>query len=334
MNSRFKPIEIFDYETSERTSFKIIDPNGNEYLNLNHTEIKNISIDLKSGVVFLTGRILGAPKELELSKWHKNKKEIIKKIEFVIVRNGYARHYILNAGIQKVQENYDTMSYFVMFKHDNRQVSLYHTANFYSNDLKVDYKVHLPDVSIKNVTSDTLVNLGLSGIGVGLGIAGMATGAITIPVVISFSVGVSFLGSASFDLMVEVCGTPELKGQGDLIQQVIGELGYAIGKYKNTDAKKSEKRFELAYSQATLIYGLVSSAKSAKAILTLKNFREISNGINGQSYIKIKKIFFRSSKNATGFEGAERTFNKELFINDLTNTIGGGKAIYDNSPSK
>lgn len=67
MNSRFKPIEIFDYETTERTSFKIIDPNGNEYLNLNHTEIKNISIDLKSGVVFLTGRILGAPKELELS---------------------------------------------------------------------------------------------------------------------------------------------------------------------------------------------------------------------------------------------------------------------------
>ena len=103
MNSRFKPIEIFDYETTEKTSFKIIDPDGNEYLNLNNTEIKNISIDLKSGVVFLTGRILGAPKELELSKWKRNQKDLIKKLEFVIVRNGYARHYILNAVIKKIK---------------------------------------------------------------------------------------------------------------------------------------------------------------------------------------------------------------------------------------
>lgn len=329
MDSRFKPIEIFDYETTERTSFKIIDPNGNEYLNLNHTEIKNISIDLKSGVVFLTGRILGAPKELELSKWKRNQKDLIKKLEFVVVRNGYARHYILNAGIQKIQEDYQSMSYFVMFKHDNRQVPLYHTAESIADNLRIDYKVHLPDINFKNVSGGTWTNLGLSTVGIAGGIVGVLTGTITIPVVISLVVGASTFSSATFDFTLELHEMPEdMKGQADFVQQFVGDIGKVLAQSMDKDEKKFEKKFEGLYSSALFIYGLMIGRTSAKTILNSKSFSKISKPFQ-KGYLKIKKITLKSSKNATKYEGATRAFNKELFINDLGNTIGAGQSIYD-----
>lgn len=329
MNSRFKPIEIFDYETTERTSFKIIDLNGNEYLNLNHTEIKNISIDLKGGVVFLTGRILGAPKELEISKWKRNQKDLIKKLEIVIVRNGHARHYILNAGIQKLQEDYQSMSYFVMFKHDNRQVPLYHTAESIADNLRIDYKVHLPDINFKNVSGGAWTNLGLSTIGLAGGIVGVLTGTITIPVVISLVVGASTFTSATFDFTLELHEMPEeMKGQADFVQQFVGNIGKVVGTAMGEDENSSEKFMKNLYSQSIFLYGVFTGMKSANILFNNKSFSKISKPFQN-GYIKLKKIKLKSSTNATKYEGASKVFNKELFINDLSNTIGAGQAIYE-----
>lgn len=334
MNSRFKPIEIFDYETTERTSFKIIDPNGNEYLNLNHTEIKNISIDLKSGVVFLTGRILGVPKELELSKWKRNQKDLIKKLEFVIVRNGYAKHYILNAGIQKLQEDYQSMSYYVMFKHDNRQVPLYHTTQFLTDNIRVDYKVHLPDVKFSNLTLGTAVNMGLSSYGLYAGVVGAVTAKITIPVVIGLVVGAGLFESARIDFMLELRGMPEdLKGEGDFVQQFIGDIGRIIGKSMSLDELKSENFFEKSYSEVVFYYGLISGRKSAKQLFDKKSFNAVSRPSKPTYYEKVK-VIFKSKKNATKYEGAERKFNVNLFINDLMNTIGAGQSVYDKTSDR
>lgn len=334
MNSRFKPIEIFDYETTERTSFKIIDPNGNEYLNLNHTEIKNISIDLKSGVVFLTGRILGAPKELELSKWKRNQKDLIKKLEFVIVRNGYARHYILNAGIQKIQEDYQSMSYFVMFKHDNRQVPLYHTGESIADNLRVDYKVNLPDINFKNVSGGTWTNLGLSTIGIAGGIVGALTGTITIPIAVSLVIGTSTFSSATFDFTLELNGMPEdMKGQADFVQNFVGDVGKIIGKSFNQNEKLFKNSAEMIYSNIIFVYGVFVGVKSASVLFSNGSFSSISKPFQ-KGYIKLKKVRIKSSKNATKYEGATREFNKELFMNDLTNTIGAGQAIYDKIPNR
>lgn len=329
MNSRFKPIEIFDYETTERTSFKIIDPNGNEYLNLNHTEIKNISIDLKSGVVFLTGRILGAPKELELSKWKRNQKDLIKKLEVVIVRNGYARHYILNVGIQKIQEDYQSMSYFVMFKHDNRQVPLYHTAESIADNLRIDYKVHLPDINFKNVSGGTWTNLGLSTIGIAGGIVGALTGTITIPVVISLVVGASTFTSATFDFTLELHDMPDnMKGKADFLQKFVGDIGRILAKVKKEDKEITAKKYEDRYSKTIFYYGIFTGIKSVNMLLNNKSFSSISKPFQ-QGYISLKKVKLKSTTNATRYEGASRVFNKELFMNDLMNTMGAGQSVYD-----
>lgn len=329
MNSRFNPIEFFDYETTEKTRFRIVDPNGYEYLNLDHTEIKNISIDLKSGVVFLTGRILGAPKELELSKWKRNQKDLIKKLDFIIVRNGYAKHYILNAGIQKIQEDYQSMTYFVMFKHDNRQVPLYHTANLIADNLRVDYKVHLPDINFKNVSGGTWTNLSLATIGLAGGIVGVVTGTISIPVVISLVIGASTFCSATFDFTLELHQMPEdMKGQVDLVQQFIGDIGKVVGRALKENEDSYEKKAENFYSLVLLVYGLAVGRTSAKTLFNSKSFSKISKPFQ-KGYLTIKKVTLKSSSNATKYEGATRIFNKELFINDLTNTIGAGQSVYE-----
>lgn len=330
MNSRFKPIEIFDYETTERTSFKIIDPNGNEFLNLNHTEIKNISIDLKSGVVFLTGRILGAPKELELSKWKRNQEDLIKKLEFVIIRNGYAKHYILNAGIQKIQEDYKNMSYFVMFKHDNRQVPLYHTAESIADNLRIDYKVNLPEINFKNISPQTALSLGLSTYGIGAGVVGALTAEITIPVMVGLVVGASLFHSARVDFTLELHGMPEeLKGQADFIQQFVGEIGKIVAKNMKQNEKIFEKGGELLYSEIIFFYGIFTGRTSLKQLFNSKSFSKFTKKFGLQTYLKIKKVVLKSHKNATRYEGATRAFNFELFINDIMNTMGAGQSIYD-----
>lgn len=332
---RYKDIEIYQYETTDQSNFKILNPDGTEYISINSNEIRNISINLKSGVVTLVGKILGGPKELELSKWKADKENLIKKLDFVIVKNGYAKHYILNAGIQKFREDYREMSYFVMFKHDNKDLPLYHTVDWINSDVRLDYKVDMREVGIKNVSTGTWVNLGVSIVGYGIGIAGVVSaGVITIPVTIALTVGAGYVSSSIFDFAIEYNNLPkEWLGNGDFVQQFVGWCGAILGEAASQDKEASEKKAENFYSKAVFVYGLVSGVKSAKILFNTKNFINVSKPFE-EGYIKIKSVKVRSNTNALKFEGAQKTFNKELFINDMTNTVGAGKTVYDKVSSR
>lgn len=327
---RYKDIEIYQYETTDQSNFKILNPDGTEYISINSNEIRNISINLKSGVVTLVGKILGGPKELELSKWKADKENLIKKLDFVIVKNGYAKHYILNAGIQKFREDYREMSYFVMFKHDNKDLPLYHTVDWINSDVRLDYKVDMREVGIKNVSTGTWVNLGVSIAGLGIGIVGVvSTGVITIPVAIALTVGAGYVSSSIFDFVIEYKNLPKEKlGNGDFVQQLIGEIAKIIAKKIGANEKLYEKVTEDTYSNVVFWYGILTGVKSIKILFNKNSFMKISKPFEN-GYIKIKDIKVRSNTNAAKFEGAQKSFNKKLFINDMTNTVGAGKTVYD-----
>ena len=324
--SRFKEIEIYEYETDERTSFKIINFDGSIFLELDYKDIEDISLNLKCGIVILKGKILSVPKELELSKWKNNKNELIKKLEIKIVRNGFAKHYILNAGIQKVQEFYSTLSYIAVFKHDYNMSSLYYTMDFLSSNLRLDYKVHIPD--IRNVSNGTMLNVGLTSLGLGIGMISTG-GTITIPIAISLIVGTSTFYSAIYDFTVELYNYPnDLKGQGDFLQQFVGYVGRIVANFRNTNPKEAEILAENIYSQSVFVYGIYSGLISAKTLFNAKSFNKVSK-IFEKGYIKFKKVNIRSKYTATSFEGMERVVDKKLLITDITNTIGAGQSIYD-----
>ena len=319
--SRFKDIEIYEYETDERTSFKIINFDGSVFLELDYKDIEDISLNLKCGIKLLKGRMLSVPKELELSKWKNNKKELIKKLEIKIVRNGFVKHYILNAGIQRVQEFYSDLSYIAVFKHDYNMSSLYYTMDFLSSNLRLDYKVHIPD--IRNVSKGTLLGLGLSGLGLVLSTGGT----ITIPVGISIIVGGSTFGSVLYDFIIEYNGVYELKGQGDILQKIVGQIVSVFG--KNEEIKKTMRQEgENMYSRVVFIYGLISSREAVKRLFKFKNFSQLSKSYEN-GYFKIKDIKLKSSTNGTIIQGAKRNFESKVFINDVANTIGAGQSIYD-----
>lgn len=324
--SRFKDIEIYEYETDERTSFKIINFDGSVFLELDYKDIEDISLNLKCGIVILKGRMLSVPKELELSKWKNNKKELIKKLEIKIVRNGFVKHYILNAGIQRVQEFYSDLSYIAVFKHDYNMSSLYYTMDFLSSNLRLDYKVHIPD--IRNVSNGTMLNVGLTGLGLGIGMISTG-GTITIPIAISMIVGTSTFYSAVYDFTVELYDYPnDLKGQGDFLQQFVGDVGKILADFFEYDGLKSEKFFEEVYSSIVFGYGIYSGFVSAKILFNAKSFNKVSK-VFEKGYVKFKKVNVRSKYTATSFEGMERVVDKKLLITDITNTIGAGQSIYD-----
>lgn len=324
--SRFKEIEIYEYETTERTSIKILNLDGSIFLELNYKEIKNISLDLKCGIVILTGKILSVPREMELSKWKNNRNDLIKKIEIKIVRNGFVKHYILNVGIQRFQEFYSELSYVAVFKHDCNMSSLYYTMNFLSSNLRLDYKVHLPD--IRNVSKGSMLNVALAGLGLGIGI--FATGGtITIPIAISIVIGTSNFYSAIYDFTLELYNYPEeLKGQGDFVKQFVGEVGKIIANLFKYDSIESEIFFENLYSSIILGYGIYSGLISAKTLFNAKNFSKVSKNFE-KGYVKFKDVKIRAKHTATSFEGMERSLNKNLLFTDITNSVGAGQSIYE-----
>ncbi|WP_297407580.1 hypothetical protein [uncultured Cetobacterium sp.] len=333
MDSRYEQIEVHEYESSDRTSIKILNHDGSEYMTFSHNEIKSLKMNLKTGIFYFIGNIFGAPKELKLNDWKRDRNDIIKKIIIEIVKNGLAKRYAFHCGIQTLQEDYKTMSYLAVFRHDNIELPMFHTVKMFDNELVLDIKIDKSNISFKNITKGTAINLGLNGIGLGLGIVGAVTGTITIPVVIALGIGASSYGSATYDFIAEVTGEPELKGQGDLLQQLSGEIGKILENRFNNSNNNLEKTFESTYSYFTFIYGTVVGTKSAMEVFKLKNFTGISkNYENG--YIGMKKIILKSSTNATQFESAIRKFNKSLFINDTTNTISAGKSIYDKIPNR
>lgn len=113
--------------------------------------------------------------------WLTNKKELIKKIEIIIVRNGFARHYILNVGIQSLQEDLKTLEFLVVLRHDNKEISLFHTVKMFTKGIVGDFKIDFTKISIENISRETAINLGLSTLGLGAGIIGvMSTGGVSV----------------------------------------------------------------------------------------------------------------------------------------------------------
>ncbi|MGL5935863.1 MAG: hypothetical protein ACRCZI_09600, partial [Cetobacterium sp.] len=237
---------------------------------------------------------------------------------------------ILNAGIQKIQEDYQSMSYFVMFKHDNRQVPLYHTAESIMDNLRIDYKVNLPEINFKNISTQTALSLGLSTYGIGAAVVGALTAEITIPVMVGLVVGASLFHSARVDFTLELHGMPqELKGQADFIQQFVGEIGKIVAKNMKQNEKTFEKGGEVLYSEIIFFYGVFTGRISLKQLFNSNSFSKLTKKFGLQTYLKIKKVVLKSHKNATKYESVTRAFNFELFVNDIINTMGAGQSIYD-----
>ena len=334
MVNTFKEIEVYNYATKNRTSIKIFNYDGSEYMSFAHNEIKSLKMNLKSGNFYFIGRIFGAPKELKLDAWKKNQNDLIKKVVVEIVQNGFAKCYIFNAGIQKLQEDYKTMSYLAVFKHDNIKLPLLHSVEMFDNELVLDIKIDKNNISFNNVSSATALNLGLSTIGFGIGVLGVAsTGTITIPIVIALAIGGSSLVSASFDFTVEVLNNPKAKGQCDLLQQLTGEIGKKFGSLRGENINKSEENFENAYSMVVFFYGLLSGRDSLKTLFNTKSFTQVSKRF-GNGYFNVKFVTLKNITNGSNVETAVRKFNKSLFINDATNTLGAGKSIYDKIPNR
>lgn len=333
MSSRYKPIEVYEYDSTNRTNIKILNHDGSEYMTFSHNEIKSLKMNLKTGIFYFVGNIFGAPKELKLNDWKRDRNNIIKKIVVEIVKNGFAKRYAFNCGIQTLQEDYKTMSYLAVFRHDNIELPMFHTVKMFDNELVLDIKIDKTNISFKNISKGTAINLGLNAVGLGLGIIGVAaTGSITIPVVIALGIGASSYGSATYDFIAEVTGQPELKGQGDFLQQLSGEIGKIIGNQIDFNPQKAEEITETGYSSFVLIYGLIMGRKSANILVNTKSYK-ISKAYE-HGYVGIKKIILKSSTNATQFESGMRKFNKALFINDATNTISAGKSVYDKIPNR
>lgn len=334
MKSRFKEIEMYEYSTTEKTSFSIFNLDESNYLWLNDTEIEHVGINTKTGIVVLIGKIFGAEKETKLSKWKSDQVSLIKRLNVEIVRGGRVRQYVLNAGIMKIVEDYTNMTYMAVFQHDKNPIeqNLYHSVELLKHGVIMDIKIDKNKIGVHNVNKSTLANLGLSGLGYGLGVAtAVGVGTLSIPATITLAIGGSYFISCTIDFNLEVYGKFEKIGKYDMLQQFTGKIGKLIAKTAglNKYSQEFESGFEGIYYYLVSLYGAIQSGKALGTILNPKSYTTVTKIFNNGSYIKLNFIKMKDISNFNKVQSAARKFAGGIFINDLTNTATGGKIGYD-----
>lgn len=338
MESRFTEIELYEYPTIEKTAFDIFNLNEREYLSINSNEIVHVEVNTVTGVIVLIGKILGAPKELELSKWKADNKNLIKRLDIRIVRAGRAREYILNAGIMKVVEDYNNMTYMAVFQHDKEQFSqkMFHSVELLRHGVVMNIKIDKSKIGIHNVSKSTLLNLWLSGVGYGLGVVtAVGIGTLSIPATITLAIGGSLFLACTIDFNLELYGESDgawifnKVGKNDLLQQLTGELGHLLDSLAKNENKEVESTFENIYYYSTSFYSLFMGAKAGCSLFNPKSYRAVSKTFQNGSYIKINWVKLKNITNFNKVESATRKFAGGIFINDITNLGSGGKINYD-----
>ena len=340
-------IEIYEYETKERTNFLLTNFGllEQEFLKFEGEEIDSFSIDYITGLIVLRGKILGKENEFKLHKWNQDKNDLIKKLDYMFVRNGFARHLRLNVGIESIYEDYKQMGYIATFRQDKRCDCFIHRIVPISYEFMLDLKIDKRNISISNIKGDTINEAILSSLGFGLAMyegmgiisAASATAAIAgttisfsvvIPVAITLVVGGSALVSSVVDIGLEILDMEEYKGKGNFLREFLGDIGEILG------GKRGEEILKSSYDTMIFLYGAVTGVISILSLTKINNYKKISKFAKSQSYIKIKFVKFRNTKTGAIIEGAERHFEKGRFIGDTLNSIDVTRTIDDEAKKR
>ena len=337
MNSRYIPIETYDYATDERSYIKIFNlQDEKEFLVINHNQFDNFSLDLKTGFCYFLGDIRGAIEELKLLKWKQDKsnENLIKKIDILIVKNGYGKRYIFNAGIQHLYEDYKKLRFTVVLKHDNNNTQLIQSVRPLGNDMILKINIDWEKVSLHNLTPSTTANFFLGGIGFALAVVGVKA-AVTVVTVVTLAIGASLFVSTTYEFLFELTGNFEdpRRGNMDFFQELFGLIFESVtekaNEYlgSNLDETMARNYGENLYFTGAFLFSILTAAAGIKRITSLKNYKTLGKRYDN-AYIYLKKI---TTKGSFGhkIEGGKRAFNYGSFGGDLFNTINLGKTGYD-----
>lgn len=337
MNTRYAPIETYDYPTEERSYIRIINIQGDkEFLVLNHNQFDNFSLDLKTGFCYFLGDIRGEIEELKLLKWKQDQsnENLIKKIDILIVKNGYGKRYIFNAGIQHLHEDYKKMRFTVVLKHDYNNTQLIQSVKPLGNDMILKIDIDWDKVSLNNLTPSTTANFFLGGIGFALAIVGIKA-TVTVVTVVTLAIGASLFVSTTYEFLFELTGNFDdpRRGNMDFFQELFGLIFESVtektNEYlgSNLDETAARGYGENLYFVGALLFSILTSTAGFRRLTNLKNYRTLGKRYDN-AYIYLKKITTKGNLGQK-IEGGTRAFNYGTFGGDIFNSINLGKTGFD-----